>query len=105
MSAFASALAAVFRDPNVAESATRIPAGGGASGAVRVIRYRPDEIEGWGGSSVVVDTYRLEIRIAEAADLGVGDLIHYAGGPSYEITAPPSRDDLRLVWTAEAREL
>lgn len=104
MDAFAAAVAVIFGDPNMAAAATHHPAGGAAGRSCRVHRRAPDVVDGWNGGGVVADSVILEVRVAEAPTLEIGDRF-VMGDEILEVTAAPTRDELGLVWTAEARRL
>ena len=103
MDPLAFALEAVFADALVAEAATLHPADGGPSIAVRVVRRDEDRISDWGGARLLAGSVVLEIRVAEAPALDVGDRLAVAG-EVYEIAAAPARDGFGAVWRAEARK-
>ena len=104
MTAFAAAVAVLFRDPNMAADALWRPGGTGAPVPVRVIKRAPDAEVGFGEARARIPAVLLELRVAEAADPASGDLIEL-GGSTYRLQGTPRRDPHRLIWTAEAVEL
>jgi hypothetical protein len=103
MSAFETAAAALFRDPNMGVDAIYRPGGIGGGVLVRVIRSAPDRLARFGDGSFVTDTVAIDVAIAEAPGLAEGDSFEI-GGTHYILHGAPIRDADRLVWSAEARE-
>ncbi|KFI24363.1 head-tail joining protein [Paenirhodobacter enshiensis] len=104
MSAFATATAALFRDPNLAQDAVWRPGGAGAPVAVRVVLRRPDAVTGFGEGRFVTDSVMIDVECAALLGaLAPGDTFDI-GGVIYEVRGAPLRDALRHVWKAEARE-
>lgn len=103
MTAFATALAALFRDRNIAVDALYRVGGSGPGVLVRVIRTAPDRIAAFGESRFVTDTMALDVWIADAPGLAAGDTFEIAG-TLHEVRGAPVRDAERLVWAAEVRE-
>ncbi|WP_422074100.1 head-tail joining protein [Tranquillimonas rosea] len=102
MDAIARGMDAVFTDPNMAESATYTPAGGGESATVRVILRRPDVVSDFNRGQFVSDTTEFDIRVSDAPELRAGDTIDL-GDETLTVVGEPRRDPRRLKWTAEAR--
>lgn len=103
MSAFATATAALFRDPNLAQGAVWRSGGAGVPVAVRVMLRRPDAVTGFGEGRFVTDSVMIDVECAALGALAHGDTFEIAG-VTYEIRGEPLRDALRHVWKAEARE-
>lgn len=104
MSAFATATAALFRDPNLAQDAVWRSGGARAPVAVRVMLQRPDAVTGFGEGRFVTDSVMIDVECAALGALAPGDTFDIAG-VTYEVRGEPQRDALRHVWKAEAREV
>lgn len=101
MDAFASAIDALFADPNIGEDALWKAGGVGAGVAVRVIRKSPDRMAEFGESRAVLLTIGLDIRRSEAVTIAEGDLI-VIGAETFKIIGEPMGDALGLVSACEA---
>lgn len=101
MSAFASAIDALFADPNIGEDALWKAGGAGAGVTVRIIRKSPDRMAEFGDSRAVLPTVGIDIRRAQAATIADGDLI-VIGTQTYRIIGEPMGDALGLVSACEA---
>lgn len=101
MSAFTSAIDALFADPNIGEDALWKAGGVGAGVAVRIIRKSPDRIAEFGTSRAVLSTVGIDIRRSQAATITEGDLI-LIGAETYRIIGEPMGDALGLVLACEA---
>lgn len=102
VNAFAVAVAAIFRDPNMARDAIWRAGGTGAPVPVRVIRSQPDVAVGFGGATVLSDSVVLQLRVADVPDLAAGDTV-MSEAVLYRVAGEPARDAHRLLWRAEAR--
>lgn len=102
MTAVAAAVAALFRDRNLAVDALYRVGGAGPGIAVRVIRAAPDRTAAFGESRFVTDTMVLEVRVADAPGIAAGDTFEIEGR-LHEVRGAPIRDAERLVWAAEVR--
>ena len=100
-SAFASAIAGLFADGNIAHDAVYI-AEGGAPSLVRVVTRRADEITGFGEARLWTETTRIDLRVAEVPNPRPGDRIEI-DGEAYLFQGEPVRDRERLVWTVDLR--
>lgn len=96
MSAFTSAIDALFADPNIGEDALWKAGGVGAGVAVRIIRKSPDRMAEFGESRAVLSTIGIDIRRSQAATITEGDLI-LIGAETYRIIGEPMGDALGLV--------
>ncbi|MBL9058885.1 MAG: hypothetical protein JNK88_02520 [Mangrovicoccus sp.] len=103
MTAVATAVAALFRDRNVAVDALYRVGGADPGVPVRVIRAAPDRVTPFGESRFVTATIALDVRIADAPGLAAGDTFEI-DGTLHEVRGEPVRDAERLVWAAEVRE-
>ena len=101
MDAFASAIDALFADPNIGEDALWKAGGVGAGVAVRIIRKSPDRIAEFGESRAVLPTVGIDIRRAQATTISEGDLI-VLGLETFKIIGEPMGDALGLVSAYEA---
>lgn len=104
MSAFASAIDALFADPNIGEDALWKVGGVGAGGGVRIIRKSPDRMAEFGESRAVLPTVGIDIRRSEAAAITEGDLI-VIGAETFKIIGEPMGDALGLVLSCQATRL
>lgn len=100
--AFSAMIDALFNDPLIAQDATYTPGGGGGGQAVRVILRQPDMAVSAFGTSVVVESTMVEVRVSQVAAPEVGGQFDI-GGAVYVVSAAPKRDNTRLVWVCEAR--
>lgn len=100
MSAFTSAIDALFADPNIGEDALWKAGGVGAGVAVRIIRKSPDRIAEFGESRAVLPTVGIDIRRSQAATIAEGDLI-LIGAETFKIIGEPMGDALGLVSACE----
>ena len=77
MSAFATATAALFRDPNLAQDGLWRLGGAGVPVAVRVMLRRPDAVSGFGEGRFVTDSVMIDVECAALGALAPGlSLIH-----------------------------
>jgi hypothetical protein len=104
MSAFTSAVDALFADPNIGEDALWKAGGIGAGVVVRIIRKSPDRMAEFGDSRAVLPTVGIDIRRSQAATITEGDLI-LIGAETYRIIGEPMGDALGLVTACEAVKL
>jgi len=102
MTAFATAMNAIFTDPNMAVDALWFAGGVGPGVPVRVIRKSPDEITPFGAGRILSETTRLDARVADMAWPAPDDLINI-GIESFIIQGEPKLDRERLVWTLDMR--
>ncbi len=105
--AFASAIDALFADPNIGKGALW-KAGGVGQGlqnkncvAVRTIRKSPDRMVEFGDSRAVLPTVGIDIRRSQAATIAEGDLI-VIGAEAFKIIGELMGDALGLVSACEA---
>ena len=98
MSAFAAALDALFRDPNLSTPTLYQQTGIGAERAVRVIRRSPDRMVEFGGARLVSDSVVLDVRVSDCPELAAGDRFEI-GTEVFVVQGTPQRDRERLVWT------
>ncbi|GIK83117.1 MAG: hypothetical protein AB7O43_20915 [Hyphomicrobiaceae bacterium] len=101
MPAVATAIDALFADPNIARDAIWRAGSAGAGIAVRVVTRRPDQVVGFGDSRAVLPTMLIDVRRSEVSDPATGDTVKIES-ETFEVIATPTIDSLRLVWTCEA---
>lgn len=99
--AFASAIDALFADPNIGEDALWKAGGVGAGIAVRIIRKSPDRMAEFGESRALLPSVGIDIRRSQAATITEGDLV-VIGAETYRIIGEPMGDALGLVSACEA---
>lgn len=102
MSAFSSAMVALFGDPNMAEDATYTPAATGVAATVRVIYTAPDVANQWGDTAIRSDSVLLDVLVAEVAAPVAGDQITWRG-EARVVQGSPERDVERLTWVLDTR--
>ena len=102
MTAFATAMTAIFADRNMAVDALWLSGGVGPGVAVRVIRKSPDEITPFGAGRILSETTLLDARVADMPTPALGDLINI-GLESFIIQGAPKLDRERLIWTLDMR--
>lgn len=100
MTAFSTAIDRIFADPNMAVDAVWKSRGVGAAVSCRLILKRPDDFRDFGGAQVVSSTVIADVRVSDIAAPVKGDRIEI-GSDWYDISAKPTRDRERLVWTME----
>ena len=101
ISAFASALDALFADPNIGRDAIYV-ADVGAPLLVRVVARRADAVSDFGDARLWSETTRIDLRVAEVASPRPGDRIEI-DGDAFLIQGEPVRDRERLIWTVDLR--
>ncbi|MBK5911462.1 hypothetical protein CCR85_08155 [Rhodothalassium salexigens] len=101
MTAFATALDALFADAHLARDVV-YTAEGGSPALVRAILRRPDDVTGFGETRLWSETTRLDVRVAEVSAPRPGDRIEI-DGEAFLIQGEPVRDRERLVWTVDLR--
>ena len=102
MNAFATAMNAIFTDPNMAVGAIWFASGTGPGIAVRIIRKSPDEITPFGAGRILSETTQLDVRVADVPNPASGDLIRI-GAEDILIQGEPKLDRERLIWTLNTR--
>jgi len=101
MSAFATAIDALFADPNLAHEATYEPAEGDPL-AVRVIARRPDALTDFGDAKLWSATAVFDVRVSEVPNPRPGDRL-VLDEETFTIQGEPVRDSERLIWTLDTR--
>lgn len=100
MTAFATALDVLLRDPNLSTSALYVPMGVGPGVEIRVMRRNPDRLVEFGAARLVSDSVVLDVRVSDCPELVAGDRFEIAGG-IFVVQGAPQRDRERLIWTVE----
>lgn len=100
-SAFASAIAGLFEDPNIGRAATYI-VDGATPKLVRVITRRADDITNFGEARLWSETTRIDVLAAEISNPRPGDTL-VLDGAAHVIEGEPVRDRERLTWTLTLR--
>ena len=100
MAAIASAIDALFADPNLAREASYQPADGDPF-PVRVIARRADAVTDFGEARLWSET-RFDVRVSEVGAPRPGDGI-VIDGETFVVQGEPVRDRERLVWTIDTR--
>jgi hypothetical protein len=103
MKAFATAMNAIFVDPNMAVDALWFAGGAGPGVVVRVIRKAPDEITPFGAGRVLSETTMLDARVANMPTPAPGDVI-LIGAETFTLQGEPKLDRERLIWTLNTRK-
>lgn len=98
--AFASAIDALFADPNIGEYALWKAGGVGAGVAVRIIRKSPDRMAEFGESRAVLPTVGIDIRRSQAATINEGDLIIITE-QALRVISEPVAESSKLILTVE----
>lgn len=102
--AFQRLAATLVADPNVATDAAYGAGGGDGDGVpVRVILRQPDRVGAFGDTRFLSSSILIEVQIADAPDLALGDWFKI-DGTTWVVRADPQRDTERLFWTAEVKE-
>lgn len=102
--AFTAAIDALFADPHLSETALWKAGGAGPGVAVTVIRKAADAGDSFGDTRVVLPTVILDVRKADVAAPGEGDLVE-TGSSIFKVIGTPIIDRLDLVWTCEAAKV
>ena len=100
MNAFASAMAAIFADANMAEDATWLEQGFPPAVPCRVIRKAPDVVTEFGQGRFRSETVRFDVRVADWAQPVAGDIL-IVGADRFKVQGEPLRDTDRLVWALD----
>ena len=98
MTAFAAAIDAMFRDPNIAVDALY----GEDEAPVRAIQRAPDRSIVFGATALHAPTALIDVRVADIPAPAEGDPLSI-GDSDYVVQGVPLRDPERLTWTLEVR--
>jgi hypothetical protein len=101
VTAFATAVDALFADPHLGRAATYMPADGDPV-PVRVITRRADAITEFGAARLWSETTRFDLRVSAVAIPRPCDRVAL-DAEVFVIQGEPVRDRERLVWTLEVR--
>ena len=102
MTAIATAIDALFADPNIARDALYRAQATGGTRMVRVVTKRPDEVLDFGDSRVVTATTVAEVRVSEVAEPQEGDTLQI-GDAVFVVQGVPRRNAERLVFSLDLR--
>ncbi len=97
---FSAAIDAIFDDPEMAADGIWTSATTGERLSCRVIRKMPDDAVSFGRSSARVVTMLGDVRVREVPVVAKNDLMDI-GDERFKVSAAPSRDRDRLIWTLE----
>lgn len=100
MNAFSAAIDATFLDANMAADAVYRACGSTTDVPCRVIQVMQDEATDYGGSAIVSDTMRIDVRASEVPAPTEGARFTIAG-EAFLVQGAPLRDRLRLVWRVD----
>jgi hypothetical protein len=105
---FSEGIDTIFADHNFGEDAIWKVDGVGAGVPVRVIHDSPDQMMNYGNSRAVAQGDVIEVRKSEIATPKEGDIVSILDDEgeivdTFDIMGTPVADDLRLVWTCEAK--
>lgn len=73
----------------------------GPEKSIKVMPRRPDEIIGFGDTSIASDTALFDIRVAEISNPQAGDTILYKGVTYIVQGSPVYQDGDRLIWRVD----
>lgn len=104
MTAFSAAIAAIFRDPNMAADAVYRVQGLPPDVPCRVIRKSPDDLTDFGAARIRSETTQVDVRVSEIVSPAKGDRLTI-GTEVFAIQGDPMQDWERLVWTLDLRPL
>ncbi len=99
MTAFDTAIAVLFADPNLAVDAVYSPVAGGSK-SVRAFPRTPDLFENVGQSFVATPSLTLEVQVSDCPALGPGDKFTI-NAVNYTVQGEARRDADRLVWQVD----
>jgi len=101
MTAFAAAMAALHRDPNLSVQVLWGPGGDAPDRPLRAVTRAPDDLASFGQTRAVVATLRLDVIAADVPGMARGDRLTVAGR-GYTIASAPQRDRDGILLTIEA---
>jgi hypothetical protein len=99
MTAFSTAMQALFNDLNVSKPAFFLPMMG-VNRSVRVITRAPDIFQNIGDSVIESPTLVVEVQVSDCPDIVPGDQF-MIDGITYKTQARPRRDPERLIWQVD----
>lgn len=104
MTAFSAAIAAIFRDPNLAADAVYRVQGLPPDVPCRVIRKSPDDLTDFGAARIRSETTQVDVPVSEVPTPAKGDRLTI-GAEVFVVQGDPLQDRERLVWTLNLRPL
>ena len=99
MTAFSTAIQALFNDRNVSRDAFYLPLIG-SNKAVRVITRAPDLYQDVGQSVIETPSMLLEVQLADCPSLVAGDQF-MVDGITYSVQGTPRKDSEQLYWQVD----
>jgi hypothetical protein len=99
MTAFSTAIQALFNDRNLSKDAFFLPLIG-INRAVRVITRAPDIYQNIGQSVIETPSLVLEVQVADCPSIVPGDQF-MIDGITYSAQGRPRRDSEQLVWQVD----
>ena len=102
--AFDIAIGAMFRDPNVAMSATYRAGGTGSPVVVRVVRIDPEPVFTVGGAPIVNNGLMLEVMASVLPNVAEGDVFETDIG-NFKVQAEPTGEADGLIWRLDVVKL
>jgi hypothetical protein len=102
MSIFATAMDAIFTDPNMAVDALWLAEGEPPGVPVRLIRRAPDVETQFGAARILSETTIFDARCSEVPTIARGDKL-VVGSEEFIVQGEPKRDRERLTWTINTR--
>lgn len=99
MTAFESAIKALFADLNMAKDAIYVPLQG-ENRPVRVVIRAPDVFANVGRSVIETPSAMLEVQVTDCPVLVPGDSF-IVGAVTYTVQGEPRRDSEQLTWQAD----
>jgi len=102
MSIFATAMDAIFTDPNMAVDGLLISGDELPGVPVRLIRRAPDVETQFGAARILSETTIFDARCSEIPTIARGDKL-VVGSEEFIVQGDPKRDRERLTWTINTR--
>lgn len=99
MSAFDTAMQALFADGNLGVAATYLPSQGGNK-SVRVITKAPDLYQNVGQSVIETPSFVLEVQVADCPNLAQGEKF-LIGSNTFVVQGEPRKDSAALTWEVD----
>ena len=99
MSAFDTAMQALFADGNLGVAATYLPLQG-TNKSVRVITKAPDVYQQVGQSNIETPSFVLEVQVVDCPALVQGDRFQI-GANIYTVQGEPRKDSVGLTWEVD----
>lgn len=104
VSAFAAALAALHKDPNLSRSALYRVGGAGAGVAVRLVWGEPTKEEEFAQTGAVVKEIRADLQLSEVAAPKAGDTVESAAKIYSVVTVVKDTENLTATLTLKYKQ-